>query len=154
MVLLLDEVEKSHTNILDIFLQFFDEGVLTDSHGRKCDFRETIIFLTSNLGAGDSPERQIGFGGDVDSDESKTIPVLETVKKSFRPEFINRLSQIIVFQPLRNDAVREIIDKFVDKLNRRLAEHRVTIRLDELAYNHLLAAGLSKALAHGRWSDH
>ena len=144
-VLLLDEVEKAHPKILDIFLQVFDEGVLTDSHGRKCDFRETIIFLTSNLGAGDSPERQIGFGGDVDSDESKTIPVLETVKKSFRPEFINRLSQIIVFQPLGYGVVREIIDKFIDKLNRRLAEHRVTIRLDDLAYDHLLAAGFSKA---------
>jgi ATP-dependent Clp protease ATP-binding subunit ClpA len=143
--LLLDEIEKTHPKILDIFLQVFDEGVLTDSHGRKCDFRETIIFLTSNLGASDFGERPIGFGGDVDTDESRTIPVLEKVKKSFRPEFINRLSQIIVFQPLRNDAVREIIDKFIDKLNRRLAEHRVTIRLDNLAYDHLLAAGFSKA---------
>jgi ATP-dependent Clp protease ATP-binding subunit ClpC len=144
-VLLLDEIEKAHPKILDIFLQVFDEGVLTDSHGRKCDFRETIIFLTSNLGAGDSRERPIGFGGDVDADESRTIPVLEAVKKSLRPEFINRLSQIIVFQPLRYGAVREIIDKFIDKLNRRLAEHRVTIRLDDLAYNHLLAVGFSKA---------
>lgn len=143
-VLLLDEVEKAHPKILDIFLQVFDEGVLTDSHGRKCNFRETIIFLTSNLGAGDSQERQIGFAEDSERNESRTIPVLEAVKKSFRPEFINRLSQIIVFKPLHNGAVREIIDKFIDKLNRRLAEHGVTISLDELAYNHLMAAGFSK----------
>jgi ATP-dependent Clp protease ATP-binding subunit ClpC len=143
-VLLLDEIEKAHPKILDIFLQVFDEGVLTDSHGRKCDFRETIIFLTSNLGAGDSPERQIGFGRDVDTDESRTIPVLETVKKSFRPEFINRLSQIIVFQPLDKATVRQIVDKFINRLRSRLTAQGVNIALEESAYELFMSRGFSE----------
>ncbi len=143
-VLLLDEIEKAHPRILDIFLQVFDEGILTDSHGRKCDFRETIIFITSNLGAGDSSIPKIGFFEGNDVEESSATPVLKAIKASLRPEFLNRLSQIIVFQPLNNAAVREIIDKLIEKLNFRLAKHDVTISLDESAYNYLLTAGFSK----------
>ncbi len=102
-VILLDEVEKAHPKILDLFLQVFDSGILTDAHGTKCDFRETIVIMTSNLGAGDT-RRPIGFGGEnqqVDTSYELEKAVQSATKRFFRPEFLNRLTGVVVFQPLR-----------------------------------------------------
>lgn len=140
-VLLLDEIEKAHPKLLDIFLQIFDEGVLTDAKGRKCDFCETVIFLTSNLGAADAPARRVGFRND--EQEPLANNRLDAVRDAFRPELINRLSEIIVFRPLDNAAVRQIIDKFVDRLNERLRKERVTISLDDSAFEFLMQQGFS-----------
>jgi ATP-dependent Clp protease ATP-binding subunit ClpC len=144
-VLLLDEVEKAHPKIFDIFLQVFDEGVLTDSQGRQCNFRETIIFLTSNVGAADAPARQIGFYEGHDATNGLgAAAVLDAVKKSFRPEFINRLSQIIVFQPLDKATLRQIVDKFTDRLKSRLTVQGVNITLEDSAYEILMNRGFSQ----------
>jgi ATP-dependent Clp protease ATP-binding subunit ClpC len=143
-VILLDEIEKAHPKIMDVFLQVFDEGVLTDSRGRKCDFRNTVIFLTSNLGFSDSQQRKIGFGQDSVEIDAHANSVLESVRKSFKPEFINRLSNIIVFHPLSREALHEIVDKFLGQLNRRLAKQDISVRLTESAYDYLLSLGFNE----------
>jgi ATP-dependent Clp protease ATP-binding subunit ClpA len=144
-VVLLDEVEKADPKILDIFLQVFDEGVLTDSRGRKCNFRETVIFLTSNLGVADAATRQIGFGNKPDEGRSEQDSILNAVTKSFRPEFINRLSQIIVFRPLSKATVRQIVDKLIDRLKSRLAAQEIKITLEDSAYELLMSRGFSQS---------
>lgn len=144
-VVLLDEVEKAHPKVLDIFLQLFDEGVLTDSRGQKCNFRETVIFLTSNLGAADAPTRQIGFGDKSSEAPSQRASTLAAIKKSFRPEFINRLSQIIVFQSLDKITVRQIADKFIDRLKAQLTTQGVSIVLDDSAYELLINRGFNES---------
>jgi ATP-dependent Clp protease ATP-binding subunit ClpC len=130
-VVLLDEVEKAHPKILDLFLQVFDSGTLTDAHGFKCDFRETIIIMTSNLGAG-TANRPVGFGGEIqeiDTEEELENLVYAAAKRFFRPEFINRLTGIVVFQPLEKAHLHQILSAIVDRLNRRLGEMDVSVEL-------------------------
>lgn len=130
-VLLLDEVEKAHPNIWDLFLQVFDNGSLTDAHGMKCDFRETIIIMTSNLGA--SPRKPaIGFGGDAGhGDASKDLEdsVRTGVKRFFRAEFLNRLTKLIVFHPLEREHLRQILDLILLRMNERLRDRQVRLEL-------------------------
>lgn len=144
-VVLLDEVEKAHPKILDLFLQVFDDGTLTDSHGLKCDFRETIIIMTSNLGAGNAT-RPIGFGGEIE--ESDTQDELENsvnaaAKRFFRPEFINRLTGVVVFQNLERSHLYEILNAIMDRLKQTLAEMNVSIALTPEAVDFLIAVGHS-----------
>lgn len=148
MVLLLDEIEKAHPKILDLFLQVFDEGMLTDSKGRKCDFRETIIFLTTNLGALAEKRRHLGFGVEsIDDDENGIedlqVRVMEAVKRHLRPELLNRFSGVVVFNPLDRENVREIIDKFISQLNARLGEQNLRLSLEESVYSLLMEKGYS-----------
>lgn len=142
-VLLLDEIEKAHSKILDLFLQVFDEGTLTDSKGRKCDFRDTIIFLTSNLGAPGVPVRRVGFRENNDDKESVTTS-LDRIKQMFRPELINRLSEIILFRPLDVPTVREIIEKFIDRLNARMRSQGITISLEDSGRDLLMSQGFNE----------
>lgn len=144
-VVLLDEVEKAHPKILDLFLQVFDSGTLTDSHGVKCDFRETIIIMTSNLGVG-TTGRPIGFGGeihDVDVVEELESSVHTAAKRFFRPEFINRLTNVVVFQPLEKAHVLQIFDVLVERLNERLREKGASTELTPAAVEFLISKGLS-----------
>lgn len=143
-VLLLDEIEKAHPKILDIFLQVFDEGVLTDAKGYKCDFRETVIFLTSNLGVVAAPVRRLGFRSDEHGEERSPTNARVAITKAFRPELINRLSEIIVFNTLDRSAVHEIIDKFVARLNERLRSQEVIVELDDDAREFLLERGFDE----------
>lgn len=146
-VVLLDEIEKAHPRILDLFLQVFDEGFITDSRGRKCSFKEAVIIMTSNLGAA-APKAAMGFkAATPDSaaqDTSFRDNVMAMAKKHFRPELLNRLTDIVPFLPLSEQAVRGVIDKFINALNQRLSTHNVTVTLDDSAYEPLMAKGYSK----------
>ena len=127
-VILFDEVEKAHPRVLDLFLQVFDEGTLTDSRGRKASFRETVIIFTSNLGSAAVERRKhLGFGAEPDRRRKSDIEdlqarVMEGIKRHLRPELLNRISRTVIFNPLDRENVREIIDKFVGQLNARLSE--------------------------------
>jgi ATP-dependent Clp protease ATP-binding subunit ClpB len=133
-VVLLDEVEKAHHEVFDILLQVLDDGRLTDGHGRTVDFRNTILVLTSNLG---SP-----FLVDpVLSEEEKREKVLETVRASFRPEFLNRLDDLVVFHPLGTEQLKHIAQLQIDYLQRRLADRRLTLVVTDAALEWLARLG-------------
>jgi ATP-dependent Clp protease ATP-binding subunit ClpC len=147
-VVLFDEVEKAHPRILDLFLQIFDEGTLTDAQGRKCDFRESVIILTSNLGSGVVKKRRMGFG--MEQDEcvraSQTLGE-EAIRQHMRPEFVNRLTKIVHFQPLGLETAREILAKLLLELNGRLQARnhsQVRLELDKEAEDLLLHEGFSE----------
>ncbi len=131
-VILLDEVEKAHPDVFNLFLQIFDDGRLTDAFGRTVDFSNTIIIMTSNLGARMIAERgRVGFeqeSGLIDYEEMKKN-VMEQVKRYFTPEFINRLDDIIVFKPLSREAVAKIIDLHLKEINEGLKEWGIKVKL-------------------------
>jgi len=128
-VILFDEIEKAHSEVFNILLQIMEDGQLTDAKGRRVDFRNCIIILTSNLGT-EILRRQTAIGfNKSDSKEEKynklKDSVIDTVEKSFRPEFINRLDQIIVFYPLDKNAIRKIVTLQVDELASRLKKQGI-----------------------------
>ncbi|MEE1321275.1 MAG: AAA family ATPase, partial [Acutalibacteraceae bacterium] len=124
-VVLFDEIEKAHPDVFNMLLQILDDGILTDSSGRKVDFRNTVIIMTSNLGAkmivGEG--RAIGFAQESQTDTDKRIEkaVMAELKKAFRPEFLNRIDEIIVFGQLKKDEIKEISKKLLLNLTRRLS---------------------------------
>ena len=121
-VVLFDEIEKAHPRVLDLFLQIFDEGTLTDAQGRKCDFREAVIILTSNLGSGGPVKRFMGFAaGEGEHRQDACAPVEEAIRKHMRPELVNRLTKMVNFKPSGVETAREILGKLVRELNERLA---------------------------------
>ncbi|MCX6879110.1 MAG: AAA family ATPase [Verrucomicrobia bacterium] len=121
-VVLFDEIEKAHPRVLDLFLQIFDEGALTDAQGRKGDFREAVIILTSNLGAGQT-RRKMGFGMEQEGGgQDARATVDEAIRRHLRPELVNRLTRIVHFKPLGMATAREILGKMVRELNDRLAD--------------------------------
>ena len=119
-VVLLDEVEKAHPEVFDLLLQVFDDGRLTDGQGRTVDFRNTIFILTSNLGSNFLVDPDLSW-------EDKKIAVNETVRQAFKPEFVNRLDDIVVFAPLTSDDLHRIVDITVDRLASRLTNRRLTL---------------------------
>ena len=111
--------------MLDLFLQIFDEGTLTDAQGRKCDFRESVIILTSNPGSGGGPvKRFMGFAAgdevEVSADEAIVQRAEEAIRKHLRPELVNRLTKVVHFKPLGLETAREILGKLVAELNERV----------------------------------
>ena len=146
-VVLFDEVEKAHPRVLDLFLQVFDEGALTDSRGRKANFREAVIILTSNLGTAAAEKKHLGFGaGSIDGEnriEDLQARVMEEIKRDLRPELLNRFSRIVIFNPLGRENIREIIDKFIGRLNARLSEQNIRLTLEEPVYSLLMEKGYS-----------
>lgn len=143
-VVLFDEIEKAHPDVMDILLQILEEGRLTDSFGRKVDFRNTIIIMTSNLGA-DLIRRstEIGFGateGTMDYDRIREKIEAE-VKKRFKPEFLNRLNDVVIFHPLDRKSLLQVIEIEVIKLQKRLQRHEVYLTLDDAAKNFLVDKG-------------
>lgn len=132
-VVLFDEIEKAHPDIFNILLQILEEGRLTDAQGRVVDFRNTVIIMTSNVGAREiTQSAPLGFAsndrGGMDDKEIKSR-VMSEVKKLFRPEFLNRIDEIIVFKSLTEDEIVEIVDLMVDELRQRLIEQNMTINL-------------------------
>ena len=119
-VVLLDEVEKAHPEVFDLLLQVFDDGRLTDGQGRTVDFRNTIFILTSNLGSNFLVDPDLSW-------EDKKLAVNEAVRQAFKPEFVNRLDDIVVFAPLTNDDLERIVDITVDRLAARLHDRRLTL---------------------------
>jgi ATP-dependent Clp protease ATP-binding subunit ClpA len=124
-VLLLDEIEKAHADVTNILLQFMDNGFVTGSNGKVADGRNTILIMTSNLGAADNEKNTIGFGDlERDGEDDKAV------KKFFAPEFRNRLDAVVKFSSLSREVVLQIVDKFIGELNTQLKDKRVEIVLD------------------------
>ena len=134
-VILFDEVEKAHPDVFNILLQVLDDGRITDSQGRTVDFKNTIIILTSNLG---SQFLLDGIQPDGEISQQARDQVNELLKRSFRPEFLNRLDEIVFYKPLTKDNVTHIIDLMVDDLNRRLEDKQLTVRLTDQAKAHII----------------
>ncbi|MDX1405627.1 MAG: ATP-dependent chaperone ClpB [Woeseiaceae bacterium] len=135
-VILLDEIEKAHPDVFNILLQVLDDGRLTDGHGRTVDFRNTVIVMTSNLGSQSIQE----LAGEQNYDAMKAA-VMEIVAQHFRPEFINRVDDVVVFHPLSQEHIRAIVDIQLGYLHERLAEREMTIILSDAAREKLAAAG-------------
>jgi ATP-dependent Clp protease ATP-binding subunit ClpB len=135
-VILLDEVEKAHPDVFNVLLQVLDDGRLTDGQGRTVDFRNTVIIMTSNLGSQQIQE----FAGEKNYAKMKGA-VMEVVQQSFRPEFINRIDDIVVFHSLGTRQIRAIVDIQLLYLRRRLAERNMDLTLDDAARDLLGEAG-------------
>jgi ATP-dependent Clp protease ATP-binding subunit ClpA len=125
-VLLLDEIEKAHPDLFAILLQVMDHATLTDTHGRKADFRHVILIMTTNAGARDLSGRHMGFGDPTSSGGSKAAGILERV---FAPEFRNRLDATVHFKPLGTEEIAKVVDKHVDELRALVADRGITIEL-------------------------
>ena len=134
-VILFDEVEKAHPDVFNILLQVLDDGRITDSQGRTVDFKNTIIILTSNLG---SQFLLDGIGADGEISQEARDQVNELLKRSFRPEFLNRLDEIVFYKPLTKDNVTHIIDLMVADINRRLSDKQLTVELTPAAKDFII----------------
>ncbi len=135
-VLLLDEIEKAHPDLFNILLQIMDHGKLTDHNGKKIDFRNVILIMTTNAGAADMAKAGIGFGREVRVGEDQ-----EAIKRMFTPEFRNRLDAVIPFAPLTTEIVAQVVEKFVMQLEAQLADRNVTIELSSAAKEFLAERG-------------
>ncbi len=143
-VILLDEVEKAHPDVFNLLLQIMEEGRLTDSFGRNVDFKNCVLIMTSNIGA-DLIKGGGGFGfqkrtNEIDHENIKTI-LMKEIERFFRPEFINRLDDIIVFRPLTKDDLIQIISYEVGKVSKRLTAQGITLEIDQLAKDFLIDKG-------------
>lgn len=125
-VLLLDEIEKAHPDVFNLLLQIMDHGTLTDSNGRKIDFRNVILIMTSNAGAENISRKSLGF-----TKQDHTSDAMEAVKRIFTPEFRNRLDGVIQFNALSSEVIASVVDKFIIKLEAQLEAKKVTITIDE-----------------------
>ena len=137
-VVLFDEVEKAHPDVFNVLLQVLDDGRITDSQGRTVDFKNTIIILTSNLGS-DLILEGIGENGEI-SDEARE-GVNQLLRRSFRPEFLNRLDEIVFYKPLTRENIRGIVDLLAAGLQKRMAQKQLTVTLTDAAKDYLIAKG-------------
>lgn len=135
-VVLFDEVEKAHPDVFNILLQVLDDGRLTDSQGRVIDFKNTVIVMTSNLGSQDV--RELGEGA---TDEEVRTVVMSAVTQHFRPEFINRIDELVIFHSLKKAQIRGIADIQLDRLRSRLSERDMALTVDDSAFDLLIDAG-------------
>lgn len=144
-VLLFDEIEKAHPDVFNILLQVLEDGILTDSQGRRVDFRNTVIIMTSNVGASKITETtRLGFGGESSeaaSHEDIKRDVMTDLKKTFRPEFLNRLDEIIVFHQLKEEEIKEIASIMLASLSNRLEQNGITAAFDDKAISLLAKEG-------------
>ncbi len=144
-VVLLDEIEKAHPDVFNILLQIFDSGQLTDSLGHKVDFKNTVIIMTSNIGAREiTGGKTLGFLTTQEVEQSyKDIKkkILDEMKKVFRPEFLNRIDEAIVFHPLSKEDVRNIVDLMLQKVTQRLSEQELTLKVTDGAKDFLVEKG-------------
>lgn len=143
-VVLFDEIEKAHPDVFNILLQILEDGQLTDSYGRRVDFKNTVIIMTSNIGTADI-KRSDGMGftkiTDAVSYEKMKTKLMEEVKKLFSPEFLNRIDEIIVFQKLNKDDMKQIIDILITEVEERLHEKNMKLELDESSKELLVETG-------------
>ena len=142
-VVLLDEVEKANPEVFNLLLQVLDEGFLTDSKGRKVDFRNTIIIMTSNLGSRSIQEdKTVGFAADLaDQNRLNKERVQAATKQFFRPEFLNRIDETVVFDSLSKPELRQIVSLMTKKLENRLAKQDITLKLSSSALDVLAKDG-------------
>jgi ATP-dependent Clp protease ATP-binding subunit ClpA len=125
-VLLLDEIEKAHPDVFNLLLQVMDHGTLTDNNGRKADFRNVVLVMTTNAGASETSRRSIGF-----TEQDHSSDGLEALKRFFTPEFRNRLDAVVQFASLGSDTISSVVDKFIFELEQQLAEKKVALTVDE-----------------------
>ncbi|MCL2136454.1 MAG: ATP-dependent Clp protease ATP-binding subunit [Coriobacteriia bacterium] len=148
-VILFDEIEKAHPDVFNILLQILEEGRLTDGQGRKVDFRNTIVIMTTNVGAREiSQSTPVGFGASGSrglADEEINSRVMTEMKKLFRPEFLNRIDEIIVFKTLTDSQIAEIVELLVSDLRDRLIAQNMSIELTEAAKKHIADEGTDAA---------
>jgi ATP-dependent Clp protease ATP-binding subunit ClpC len=153
-VVLLDEIEKAHPEVFNILLQVAEDGRLTDSQGRVVDFKNTVIIMTSNIGASRiNPERGLGIrsdgerrGEDVKAFEAMKNRVMDEVKKTFRPEFLNRIDELIVFQPLNRDEIFQIVDLMLARVNKQIKTQDMTLEVTMEVKEKLAAEGFDPTL--------
>src|SRR5262249_46567490 len=138
-VLLLDEIEKAHSDVFSVLLQVMDHGTLTDNNGKKSDFRHIVLIMTSNVGARDLAQSRVGFGerGTAGDDD-------RAYKNTFSPEFRNRLDARIHFDPLDASIMGSIVDKFIKELSMMLIDKNVTITVSDKARKYLAEKGYDK----------
>jgi ATP-dependent Clp protease ATP-binding subunit ClpB len=137
-VILFDEIEKAHPDVFNTFLQILDDGRLTDSQGRTVDFKNTLIIMTSNIG---SPLLMEGLDTKGEITEKARKAVMAELRKHFRPEFLNRVDEIVLFKPLTLAEIKKIVDLLLNLLRQRLAERRLTLELSDAAREHIAREG-------------
>ena len=146
-VVLFDEIEKAHPDVFNALLQVLEDGRLTDGHGRTVDFRNTLVIMTSNLSMTAVDKEPVGFlrsADEVDASVKLRASIEDALKRTFRPEFLNRIDDIIVFDELTRDQTHEIVDLMIDEVASRLREHGVTIELTEAARAWLASEGFDR----------
>jgi ATP-dependent Clp protease ATP-binding subunit ClpC len=149
-VILFDEIEKAHPEVFNALLQILDDGRLTDGHGRTVDFRNTVIIMTSNVGSMRAYEKRrdtLGFGTSTEVREEEQIErrLREELKRTFRPEFLNRIDEVIIFHRLPEQSLYLVVDKMLDDLRARLAERNLTVALTDAARAWLVSNGYDEA---------
>ncbi len=140
-VVLLDEIEKAHPEVFNLLLQVMDHGTLTDNNGRKADFRNVVVIMTTNAGAQDMSRASVGF-----TEQDHSTDGMEAIKKLFTPEFRNRLDAIVMFAPLPFEVILTVVDKFLTELQTQLDEKRVSLEVDEQAREWLAREGYDEKL--------
>ena len=129
-IIVFDEIEKAHPDVLNILLQILDEGILTDSSGRKINFKNTMIIMTSNLGAEKlTKEKRVGFGNESNLEENKIV--MNELKKEFKPEFINRIDNIVIFNKLTTEDLIQILDIILSDLQKRIVDKKIKLEVTE-----------------------
>ena len=136
-VVLLDEVEKAHLDVFNILLQVLDDGRITDSQGRVVDFRNTIIVMTSNIGS----DHILGMAGDDSDYDQMQKQVMQSLRKHFRPEFLNRIDDLIIFHTLKRDELSRIVILQIKRIEQLLDEQKITLSLSDSALDHIVSAG-------------
>ncbi len=151
-VILFDEIEKAHPDVMNMLLQLLDDGRLTDSQGRTVNFKNTVIIMTSNVGARLITEKKtLGFVSKEDSDdknkeyENTKKEVMAELKKEFKPEFLNRIDEIIVFHKLQKDEIRKIVDLLIDKLSKMLEKQNIKLEITDTAKDLIAEKGVDEA---------
>jgi len=141
-VILFDEVEKAHPDVFNVLLQILEDGRLTDGHGRTVDFKNTVAIMTSNLGTEEFQRQAIGFSKQTKSEQQRLKSAIDSALKStFRPEFLNRLDEIVILQPLTEEQIKQIVDLMMKDVRKRLADRKITVELTEAAKVQLAKEG-------------
>ena len=146
-VILFDEIEKAHPDVFNVLLQILEDGRLTDGQGHTVDFRNTLVIMTSNLGTGVEIREAVGFLRDPSAEDDsakRRTAIDEALKRVFRPEFLNRIDETIVFDPLTEEETRQIVDIIVAEVSGRLVDHGVTIDLTDAARDWLASEGFDR----------
>ena len=141
-VILFDEVEKAHPEVFNILLQILEDGRLTDGHGRTVDFKNAVVIMTSNLGTEEFRRQAVGFHREGEGEQQRLQTAIDSaLKQTFRPEFLNRLDEIIIFQALTEEQLRQIVDLLIGEVQKRLEERKITVTLSEAAKSWLAQEG-------------
>jgi len=134
-VVLFDEIEKAHPEVFNVLLQMLDDGRLTDGHGRTVDFKNTVIIMTSNLGSQHAGSGSLGLGASTEEAtfERTQEQMLAELRRTFRPELLNRIDEIVVFQPLSREQIEQIVDLMLDQVREQLKERQISLDVTEPA---------------------